>query len=264
MLMKLLKYEWKTTARVLLPVGAGVLGFSLLTGLMNLLLDYPKLPEVVGWLKGTVSVLAVLALIFVAGAVVFVNVQRFYRLLGEQGYLMFSLPVPVWQHIAAKLLCACVWAVLCVPYLIVCSSLLNMDFTWLWSGWSGLTWDPWGVAIVLQVSLVLLAAVCCGYLHMYLCCAIGAQFGQQRLLASIVSYFVLGFVEQIAGTLLMILLAVSMVQSNAWQVWSQALSQNAALSSNLILLVLLVGMMLFSAVLWAVTQWLMTRRLNLV
>ena len=45
MLMKLLKYEWKTTARVLLPVGAGVLGFSLLTGLMNLLLDYPKLPE---------------------------------------------------------------------------------------------------------------------------------------------------------------------------------------------------------------------------
>ena len=86
----------------------------------------------------------------------------------------------------------------------------------------------------------------------------------ETLLVGYVSWRVLGFVEQIAGTLLMILLAVSMVQSNAWQVWSQALSQNAALSSNLILLVLLVGMMLFSAVLWAVTQWLMTRRLNLV
>lgn len=263
MLTKLLKYEWKTTARVLLPVGAGVLGFSLLTGLMNLLLDYPDLPGAVDWLKGTVSVLAVLALIFVVGAVVFVNIQRFYRLLGEQGYLMFSLPVPVWQHIAAKLLCACGWAVLCVPYLALCSSLLSMDFSWLWTG-SGTTWDLWAVSVVLQVILLLLAAVCCGYLHAYLCCAIGAQFGQQRLLASIISYFVLGFVEQIVGTLLMMLLAVSMIQSNAWQVWSQALSQNVALTSNLILLVLLAGMVLFSAVLWAITQWLMTRRLNLV
>lgn len=36
MLTKLLKYEWKTTARVLLPIGGGVLGFTLITSLVNI------------------------------------------------------------------------------------------------------------------------------------------------------------------------------------------------------------------------------------
>ena len=49
MLTKLLKYEWKTTARVLLPVGGGVLAFTIVTGLANAVLgsqqDLPGLIE---------------------------------------------------------------------------------------------------------------------------------------------------------------------------------------------------------------------------
>lgn len=264
MLTKLIRYEWKTTARVLLPIGGGVLVFSLMTGFMNLLLDQPGLPAPLEWLQDVVGFLAGLGLLIVLGACVFLNIQRFYKLLGEQGYLMLSLPVPVWQHIAAKLLCACGWSVLCVPYLFVCVALTNMDFSGFWPDWSTVSVDPALIPAVLLIILLLLSAAACGYLHTYLCCAVGAQFGQQRLLASIVSYFVLGFVEQTAGTLLLILLVNAATESYTITAWAQSMSNDMMGSMNLILLVLLLVLLLFCALLWAITQWLMTRRLNLV
>ena len=52
MLTKLLQYEGKTTARVLLPIGGGVAVFSLMTGIMNFLLDRPNMPNLVDGLRG--------------------------------------------------------------------------------------------------------------------------------------------------------------------------------------------------------------------
>ena len=57
MLTKLLKYEWKTTARVLLPIGGGVLGFTLITSLVNHLLNgYEAWPQVAVWLQDLLNV----------------------------------------------------------------------------------------------------------------------------------------------------------------------------------------------------------------
>lgn len=264
MLTKLIAYEWKTTARVLLPISGGVLVFSLMTGFMNLLLDRPGLPAPLEWLQSMVLFIAGLALLVVLGACVFLNIQRFYKLLGQQGYLMLSLPVPVWQHMAAKLICACGWSVLCVPYAFICVLLTSMDFSGFWPDWNAASMDPTLIPVTLLVILLMLSAVASGYLHTYLCCAVGAQFGQQRLLASIVSYFVLGFVEQVAGTLALILLVNAAAESYTITGWMQALSHNMVGSMILLLVGLLVVLLLFCALLWAIVQWLMTRRLNLV
>lgn len=264
MLTKLIAYEWKTTARVLLPIGGGVLVFSLMTGIMNLLLDRPDLPAPLEWVEGLVWFIEVVALVVVLGACVFLNIQRFYKLLGQQGYLMLSLPVPVWQHIAAKLLCACGWSVLCVPYFMACTTLLSMDFTSFWLELRAFKINPSVFPVVALIFLLLLVAVAAGYLHMYLCCAVGAQFGQQRLLATIISYFVLGFVEQVVGTLLMILLVSTAAESYTITLWIQDMSYNVAGNVVLLLAGILAVSLLFCALLWAVIQWFMTRRLNLV
>lgn len=263
MLTKLLQYEGKTTARVLLPIGGGVAVFSLMTGIMNFLLDRPNMPNLVDGLRGLVVVVAVLALMFSVAACIFVNIQRFYKLLGEQGYLMFSLPVPVWQHIAAKLICAVLWGVACVPYLILCSSLMRLDFSWVSVIGELFQIDLSQVPTVLLVLLMLLAAAACGFLHIYLCCVVGAQFGQQRLLATIISYFVLGFVEQMAGTVLMVLLVNTAAESYTLMTWSQAFFQDGTGFMNMVLVIILALLVLFSALLWAIVQWFMTRRLNL-
>lgn len=263
MLTKLLQYEGKTTARVLLPIGGGVAVFSLMTGIMNFLLDRPNMPNLVDGLRGLVVVVAVLALMFSIAACIFVNIQRFYKLLGEQGYLMFSLPVPVWQHIAAKLICAILWGVACVPYLILCSALMSLDFSWVSVIGELFQIDLSQVPTVLLVLLMLLAAAACGFLHIYLCCVVGAQFSQQRLLATIISYFVLGFVEQMAGTVLMVLLVNTAAESYTLMTWSQAFFQDGTGFMNMVLVIILALLVLFSALLWAIVQWFMTRRLNL-
>ena len=263
MLTKLLQYEGKTTARVLLPIGGGVAVFSLMTGIMNFLLDRPNMPNLVDGLRGLVVVVAVLALMFSIAACIFVNIQRFYKLLGEQGYLMFSLPVPVWQHIAAKLICAILWGVACVPYLILCSALMSLDFSWVSVIGELFQIDLSQVPTVLLVLLMLLAAAACGFLHIYLCCVVGAQFSQQRLLATIISYFVLGFVEQMAGTVLMVLLVNTAAESYTLMTWSQAFFQDGTGFMDMVLVIILALLVLFSALLWAIVQWFMTRRLNL-
>lgn len=262
MLTKLLKYEYKTTARTLVPIGLGVLGLSLLSGLLSRLLEpVPDLPAALDWTQGLLAGAVVLALVFVLAACFFVNVQRFYRLLGDQGYLMLSLPVPVWQHIAAKLLCACSWAVIAFLYLFLCVDLLAGELPRFHIAWPGMT--PAAVVQLILLMFMLLLLVAVSYLQFYLCCAIGAQFGQQRLLASIITYFVLGFVEQMAGTVLMVLLVNTAAESYTLMTWSQAFFQDGTGFMNMVLVIILALLVLFSALLWAIVQWFMTRRLNL-
>lgn len=262
MLTKLLKYEAKTTARVLLPIGGGVLAFTLITGLANAILNsWSELPTAVEWMQALLNVAAVLALIFVSGVCVFVNVQRFYRLLGEQGYLMLSLPVPVWKHIAAKLITACVWTVLGIGYLFLCATILGGSFVSL--SFSGDVITPDAVAAFMMLFLLLLVVLAGTYLEFYMACAIGGQFGQQRLLASIVAYFVIGFVEQVLCVFLVIILAVGAIQINAFAWFEMFYQADSFWSVIYIFTVLILGLLIVNAIKWAITQWLMTRRLNL-
>lgn len=264
MLTKLLQYEYKTTARTLVPIGLGVLGLSLLSGVLNRLLEpVPDLPVVLQWTCALLSAATAMALVFVLAACFFVNVQRFYRLLGDQGYLMLTLPVPAWQHMAAKLLCACSWTVVMFFYLILCGDLMAGNYADILHI-SGQVQEPalWGILLLAVLMLLLVVAV--AYLQFYLCCAIGAQFGQQRLLASIVTYFVLGFVEQILFALLVFITAFGAVQSQSvWTGFFRTLENDPAMAGTLMLVGINVFLLLVAAVHWAVIQWLMTRRLNL-
>ena len=263
MLTKLLKYEYKTTARTLVPIGLGVLGLSLLSGLLSRLLEpVPDLPAALDWTQGLLAGAVVLALVFVLAACFFVNVQRFYRLLGDQGYLMLSLPVPVWQHIAAKLLCACSWAVIAFLYLFLCVDLLAGELPRFHIAWPGMT--PAAVVQLILLMFMLLLLVAVSYLQFYLCCAIGAQFGQQRLLASIITYFVLGFVEQILFVaLVMMSLFGAVWNTSLWYGLANTLEENPELVAVWMLVGIDLLLVLIGAIHWAVTQWLVTRRLNL-
>ena len=120
------------------------------------------------------------------------------------------------------------------------------------------------MAATVMAILILLALLAGTYLEFYLACAIGGQFGQQRLLASIIAYFVLGFVEQIISVVLVVIMALTAVQVHAGS-WLQVIYNVDSFWATVYLLaIVLVVFVLVDAVKWAVTQWLMTRRLNLV
>ena len=106
MLGKLMKHEFRATARIMLPVMGAMVALALLAnlsirGLAGNLSDIPML-----------RILFVLIIIFFSVAVVativmslVIMVSRFYRnLLKDEGYLMFTLPVSVHELIWSKLI----------------------------------------------------------------------------------------------------------------------------------------------------------------
>ncbi len=102
MLGKLLKYEFKATGRILLPL----YGLMIITALIAGLTLGPD--------AGTVS--AIITMIFVGIAVasmvmtLIITIQRFSNnLLTDEGYLMFTLPVSTANLIISKLIAAVCW-----------------------------------------------------------------------------------------------------------------------------------------------------------
>lgn len=104
MLGKLLKYEFKATARTFLPI----YGALILVALGNRLFRMGNID------LGFGLTTAILVGLFVALGVLtlIVTIQRFNRnLLGDEGYLMFTLPVTPNELIFSKLITTVVWGI---------------------------------------------------------------------------------------------------------------------------------------------------------
>ena len=258
MLTNLLKYEFKATGRVVLPIASGVLVLNIFTGILSHFIQntsdrFPLagLALVLLNLAALVSLLVVLAVCF------FIEVQQFYRLLGDRGYLMLALPVHAWQHIAAKLICGVVWTLFGFFYFGICGTLTL-------SALDGDSFSLTGVNIqdvplLLLFFLLILALIAGAQLHAYLACAYAGMFTQHRLTISIISYFVIGFIGQMLSLVGTIVFAIK-VYPSLDNIGSMVELQNGILLSVCVIFLLT---LLVDALLWALTQWLMSSRLNL-
>ena len=266
MLTKLLKYDLRGTGRILVPVWVGSTALTVLASIMSSFShsfqwDDRHPLSILTDLFGFTAALCMVALLLVC---VFLCARRFYDLLGDAGYVYFTLPVKPWQHIASRLLNALVWTVgtllVLVLQMVLMSGSMNgsvifsMDFNpGTAIGWRAL----YGTELV----LLMLESFAVGYLVLYLCMAIGAQWLQHRLLASVVTYFVLSF----AGQVLMIVTAgltfrhlTKIVDSVEISVQQNPLPTMAAAWGGALLILAAIG-----AILWAVTQYFIGKKLNL-
>ncbi|MGN0984147.1 MAG: hypothetical protein ACI4OI_04820, partial [Gemmiger sp.] len=116
MLIKLMKHENRAVARFMLPVYIGVTALAFGSALLGCLyrshtLEYSVTFQVFSAAFEAVTVFGLMALIL---SCVFFCAHRFFRLLGDEGYVMFALPVKPWQQLAARLLPAIGWTALTV------------------------------------------------------------------------------------------------------------------------------------------------------
>ena len=117
MLRKLLKYEYKATGRLLLPLYGSLLVAALISRLCV------KTGHGIYEMESSLGNIASLITMFIYGTIMaavfivtlFIILQRFYKnLLGDEGYLMNTLPVPVWKNICAKLIVAVTWNIISI------------------------------------------------------------------------------------------------------------------------------------------------------
>ena len=108
MLTKLLKHEFRATARIMGPLYLVLLAVALGFNFSARLMDSGNF--VLNMLAALVVMAYVVAITAVFIVAFILMLQRFYKnLLGDEGYIMFTLPASVHQHVWSKLIVSAVW-----------------------------------------------------------------------------------------------------------------------------------------------------------
>lgn len=274
-MLKLLKWELRQTGRILLPLmGAylAVAGAAAALVALNRHWFTVERDAAAASVSLTLSaaaspVLAAAAMVLftalVLGAValmaatVIVNIQRFYRMLGDEGYLAFSLPVTAAAHIGAKLLCALLYTALAAAAAAAGTGSVLLTAA------GAIRLEGFGPGVAAQLALAVAMGCACGYLAAYLACAIGMGWRRHRLAGSVLAWAGLNVLAQ--G--LLAALGAILAATGAWRGLGPALARFSAndpyqMTAALALAAGL-GALAAGAVCFALTRFLLARRLNL-
>ena len=205
MLSKLLKYEFRATGRIMLPVYALLLvtaGGTSVTG--SLMGRYPE-STVLSIFRTLFMTLFAFTTFGVLLLTLVLMVYRFYKnLMTDEGYLMFTLPVSRSQLIWSKLIVSMAWGILsAVLAALMWTMVLSVAggenlFAGIFRGLRSLMESLSGNATGCIVGLVvlLLAAELASYLRFYAAISLGHSFSNHKLLLSVVFYIGFGIAVQ--------------------------------------------------------------------
>jgi hypothetical protein len=256
MLGKLLKYELRPGARLLLPLYGSVIAMA---GLTNLSFRFLSETIALNFLTGVIT-LGYVLLIFATFVITQIFlVQRFYKsLLGDEGYLMFTLPVGIDTHIAVKLLSSIIWTVLGAAAALLSFAALAIDQLYrLPELVATIISELARIGIdlpVAQIALTTFFSLTSFTLMVYASIVIGHLFHGHKLLGSFLAYFCLNIAMQtIIGVLYTVPLAMRL--SGGYASDSIALTEMMNLA--------LISSIAFSVVYYFVIRVILKHRLNL-
>ena len=280
MLKTLMKHELRATARTFLWLYLAFVGISTVNALIapgaigNLSVTPAgatniMMPNIV---QGTAMVLYIVAIAAIAIVTFVVIILRFFRnLLGDEGYLMFTLPVTREQHVMSKLLVAVMWC--------VCSTVLVILSVFVMIGAFGASAEisnaltnlistglPLGRYVLTLVIMLILASFA-GVLMLYLAMAIGPNLLKNRVGGSTLAFIIIVIAYQIISGIV----AVSMMAAQSGYIASVAAvphSVPADLQASLSIIdtTMLAGIILNAIVAvacWFLTIFMLKRKLNL-
>lgn len=271
MLSKLIGYEFKATRRIFLPAFGVVLLLSLLNGIFIALpegvMDHISAPF------GIVMTVYVFALFAVCVLSLAYMINRFYKnLLGDEGYLMFTLPARPSQLIWSKCIVSTVWMILttllcCVSLFVLTVPVLlsgDFDFNWsmFWSqfhiSWSAIV-QRFGAnlfAVPLEVIVLGILWVMNFCLHIYACLSIGGLANRHRLGWSFLAYLAFAVVTEIVLTFGAFCVS-KILPDNLFATWSSTAQMHLTLIGFILLTVICM------AVNFLITNYLLKKHLNL-
>ena len=270
MFWKLLKYDFRSMFKQFAFIWPGALVLALInrftiTGAGS----SSRVGETTAVIAMVVYV-AILLTMFVV-AVIF-TIQRFYKgLLGDEGYLMHTLPVNPWAHITSKLVTACVATLVSTAVAVLSIIIIATngwmpdfsDFAALFRGFRILLthWDIHATqAVLLLVELVvcILLGMAQGYLHLYLAMALGHLFSKNRAAMSVVAYIGINAALSMAMSIFGSLGVFSYM--NGWLDFFQRPGWGTA---HMFMWVAIISQAALAAVFFAGTEYILRRKLNL-
>lgn len=225
MLGKLFKYEFKNTYKLMLTIYAVTLTISLLG---SFIFSGKKVPEIattpnnVWGVLGSLYILVYFLTCFALFVVTFVYMStNFYKTMySAQGYLTHTLPVKSSSTFHVKLAVSFIWilssifimalSIFILLYGATDGMLLDSIFKMLSSPPDPTLGCSWGAFFG---YILFCAALSCAnvLLTVFAACSIGQLFHQNKIVFAVVAGIVLYFIQQIAGTILLLIIAGQMI-----------------------------------------------------
>jgi len=213
----------------------------------------------------SIGVIAILTLVIV--------ILRFFRnLLGDEGYLMMTLPVTREQHILSKLFAAMVWTI-CTTVLIFLSFLMMLgsagvlgDITKALQEFAaqGAPVDRW----IIQIIVLMLIGCVSNILMLYAAMGVGPNLLKNRVGGSILAFIIIYIVSQfimlgvVFGTVTSIIgnpiMAAANIGPNGPIVSSSVISAIDTLTISV-----MIGSAAIGVGCWFLTRFMLKRKLNL-
>ena len=270
MLRKLIKHEFRATGRVMLPLYLVTLvtavGANFSTrGLLET--DNP----VLDMLGGLLVIAFVLAIVGICAAAFVLMVQRFYKnLLGDEGYLMFTLPVSVHQQVWAKIIVSTVWFILTGVAVMVSFGIVayHVGMVQDFFQFCGQLLEALrrleayqalnGAAVTVEFCVMMLVGCGAMCLQIYAALAIGHSFANHKMLLSVVFFFGMQFALQM-------LASAAIIALDEWHVLEFVANWHlqGAAAVHAGMAVVIVGEVLYGAIFYVITTLFLKRRLNL-
>ena len=268
MLTKLLKHEFRATARIMGPLYLVLLAVALGFNFSARLMDSGNF--VLNMLAALMILAYVAAIIGVFIVAFILMLQRFYKnLLGDEGYIMFTLPASVHQHVWSKLIVSAVWFIATGVVVILSAFVAAADvsfFTDLLDVFPKLFeqlnayYAVNGTAFVIEFVVLMLAACMSFSLQFYAALAVGHSFANHKMALSVVFFFVFQFVMQMASGILLISLDNGAIRH---LLAAMNFHVTGVAAMHIAMLGLIILSVLYGAVFYIVTTITLKKRLNL-
>ena len=264
MLRKLMKHEFRATGRVMGPL-FGLLLIAAIAARFSvgvLLESSARFLNLLGGLFTTAFVIAIVG-VCVMSLVLMINRFR-TNLLGDEGYIMFTLPASVHQQIWSKLIVSAVWfidtglAVVADGFILVAQQgfwlEIRRGFAEIFRHLTAY-YAFNGTAFLFELLALIFVGCCVLCLEFYAAMAIGHSFAAHMVLYSVLSFLGLQFVMQ--------LLSGGILVGTNYDILVVALPSDGVLAMHSVMLTMIVSTAVFGAVYYVITTMLLKKRLNL-
>ncbi len=276
MLGKLLKYELLAEMRKYAVVFAAIIGAAVLFLVFDRGLSRLGDYAIIDIFSGFLLIAFILLCFFTLAMIIVMSCVRFKKnLFGDEGYLMHTLPVPAWQHIAVKIIAAYIWTVAAWIVIVIGICILTCSGSWMTDMYDGMKDAFAEISAADDVS----AALLIGYnrffiitlvlypllllLYIYFCIAVGSLFNSHKTLMSILTFVVVNTVGQIVNSVIMVIGGLSSYMSMNTADMNDAAADMFISSYGK----LMWGSSIFSVFLYAAmaigTNYIMSKKLNL-
>ena len=202
MLGKLMKYDFRCMIRKFGPLWLGLVALAAVNGFtVGHVLDNDNVQGFMQFLLGVVPIILLFALWIATGVLMIVFVcERFYKgLLGDEGYLMFTLPATTKQHIGSKLIVALVMEL--ITALVALAGMLTFVMIYDGAGFiqglrelgeflarHGAEIPKGTTGLLVQLFMLALLSAVCTNLQIYLAISLGHLAKKNRVAMSVIAF----------------------------------------------------------------------------